>query len=111
MLAERANAKNVSADYAAGLVDSMLYDAELHSGYEPGFSAPVLIAVVREMRRAGDFVPSQAAVLKACTEHRKKFELHRARTQSLMNLRENAEAVIYAVRETPTDDWVDNGER
>jgi hypothetical protein len=28
-----------------------------------------------------------------------------------MNLRENAEAVIYAVGEIPTDDWVDTGEQ
>ena len=53
MLAERPNARNVSEDYAAGIVDSMLYDEELHGDYEPGFSAPVLVAVVRELRRTG----------------------------------------------------------
>ncbi len=80
MLAERPNARNVSEDYAAGIVDSMLYDEELHGDYERGLSAPVLVAVVRELRRTGgDFVPSPAVFLNACVQHRKKFAASRAR--------------------------------
>jgi hypothetical protein len=106
MLAERPNAKSVGPDYAGGLVDSLMYDDELHGEYEPGISAPVLISVIRELRRSGgDFVPSPDAFLKACVDHRKKFKDHARRTLNLMNVRDRAEAVLYALGETPTDDW------
>jgi hypothetical protein len=106
MLAERPNAKSVGADYAGGLVDSLLYDEELHGEYEPGISAPVLVAVIRELRRSGDFVPSQAQFLKACVEHRKKFKRYAQLTLNLINLRDRTAAVLYELGETPTDDWV-----
>ncbi len=75
MLDSMPNAKNVSPSYRYGLVDSMLRDPEVWGGYRPGFSYPVIAQVAREVRRMGDFAPSQAEFLKLCGKHRSSVSI------------------------------------
>ncbi len=96
MLASMPNAKNVAADYQFGIVDMLLRDEESwENGCEPGFSAPVFVSAIRQVRREEEFVPSAAKILKACKEHRKRFrQLLEYDVAALIEVRENAEAVL-----------------
>jgi hypothetical protein len=90
MLSERPNAGKVSPTYRFGIVDSMLYDEE----YAPGFSQPVVVRALRELRKASDFVPSPAEVLKTCKRQKRLFQELQRRTEQLIFIRQNAEAVV-----------------
>jgi len=96
MLASMPNAKNVAPDYQFGIVDMLERDEESwENGCEPGFSAPVFVSAIRQVRREEEFVPSAAKILKACKEHRKRFrQLLEYDVAALIEVRENAEAVL-----------------
>jgi hypothetical protein len=88
------NAKNVSASVRFGLVDSMLYDEEVWEGYRPGFSAPVIAQVGREVRRACQFAPGPAEFLKLCQKHRASFKELAFYADKLILVRQAAEDVL-----------------
>ena len=94
MLASMPNAKNVAPDYQFGIVDMLLRDEESwEKDCEPGFSAPVFVRAIRQVRRDEEFVPSAAKILKACHDHRKRFRRLGSDVEVLIQVRENAEAV------------------
>jgi hypothetical protein len=61
MLAAMPNAKNVATDYQFGITDMLMRDeASWEKDCEPGFSAPVFVCAIRQVRREEEFVPSAA---------------------------------------------------
>jgi hypothetical protein len=101
LLAERPNAGKVSPTYRFGIVDSMLYDEE----YAPGFSQPVVLRALRELRKASEFVPAPAEVLKTCARQKQSFGTLRLRTEQLIAVRENAEQILAEDRRLWEQDW------
>jgi hypothetical protein len=92
MLLAMPNAKNVAPDYSLGIVDMLVHDHESwERDCQPGFSAPVFICAIRQVRREQEFVPSAAAILKACKEHRARFRRLESEVTLLIHVRENAE--------------------
>jgi hypothetical protein len=91
MLAGAPNAKNVPPAYTFGLIDSILYDEELQERYGPGFSCPVVVCAIRQLRRDTSFIPTPAEVLEACRQHRRKFRDLQWTVDVLMRVRQNAE--------------------
>jgi hypothetical protein len=105
MLAGMPNAKNVAADYSYAVVDTILHDDEAwESGCEAGFSAPIFVCAIRQVRREEEFVPSAAKILKACQDHRKRFKQLGFEVEMLMTVRENAEKALLPVER---DDFSD----
>jgi hypothetical protein len=96
MLKRMPNAANVApADYAFGIVDTILHDPESgERDCEAGFSAPVFVSALRKVLRESKFVPSSAEVLEACQLYRKKFHDLRYDVTMLIEARESAERVI-----------------
>lgn len=94
MLAGAPNTKSVAPAYAFAIVDSILYDEEIQDGYGPGFSCPVVVGALRELRREMEFIPTAADVLQACRLHRRQFVEHQHIADVLIEVRRNAEEVI-----------------
>jgi hypothetical protein len=95
MLASMPNAKNVSPDYQFGIVDMLLRDEESwEKDCAPGFSAPIFVCAIRQIRREEEFVPSAAKLLKACKEHRRRFRQLGDEVAVLIGVRENAEETL-----------------
>jgi hypothetical protein len=95
MLASMPNAKNVAPDYQFGVVDMLVRDEEVwEKGCEPGFSAPVFVRAIRQVRREDEFVPAAAKILKACQQNRRHFRELGFNVTLLMQVRENAERVV-----------------
>jgi hypothetical protein len=90
------NAANVApADYAFGIVDTILHDPEVRErGCEPGFSAAIFVCALRKVSRVTKFVPSSAEILEACQFYRTLFREMRSNVALLIDVRENAEKVI-----------------
>jgi hypothetical protein len=106
MLAAMPNAKNVATDYQFGIVDMILRDEESwEKDCEPGFSAPVFVCAIRQVRREEEFVPSAAKILKACQEHRKRFKKLGVEVEVFIAVRENAEKALIPI-EYDDDDIV-----
>jgi hypothetical protein len=107
MLDSMPNAKNISPSYRFGLVDAMQHDPEVHERFGPGFSYAVIAQVVREIRRTAEFVPTHAAFLKLCSQHRSLFGKRQYSVECLINLRQNAEDVLIKTGDlkVPDDDW------
>jgi hypothetical protein len=107
MLAGYPNAKNVSEHYAAGIVDAVMDDPEVWQGYKPGFSCPVVVRVIREVKRSSKFVPAHAEFLELCQNHRKQFRRWQIDLRFLHNLRDAAEAILMNLGEVRYDDGDD----
>lgn len=90
MLNSMPNAGKVSPSYRFGVVDSMLNDEE----FAPGFSEAVVFRAIRQVRKAEKFVPSPAQFLEACKQQKRIFDEMHMRTEQLISIRENAEAVL-----------------
>jgi hypothetical protein len=108
MLSTAPNAKGVSELYAAALVDSIMDDPEVWQGYRPGFSAPVIIRVMREIRRKNTFVPTIAEFLDLCQKHRQQFRRWQWDLLTLLNLRDDAEGILISLGEVevePDEPW------
>jgi hypothetical protein len=84
------NAGRVSASYRFGIIDSIVYD----DAFAGGFSQPVVIRAIRELRKVQTFVPAPADFLKACMVEKRFFRESQMRTEQLVSIRENAEAVV-----------------
>ena len=96
MLAAMPNAKNVAPDYQFGIVDMLLHDEESwEKGCEPGFSAPVFVQAIRQVRREEEFVPTAAKILKACKEQRQRFRQLASEVEILIKVRENAKMIQF----------------
>ena len=108
MLASMPNAKNVATDYQFGIVDMLVHDHESwERDCQPGFSAPVFISAIRHVRREEEFVPSAAKILKACQTHRSRFRQLGSEAAVLIQVRENAEAVIAESKRKFAEDFGD----
>jgi hypothetical protein len=94
MLAGMPNAKNVAPDYQFSVVDTLHDDEIWEKGCEPGFSAPVFVCAIRQVRREEEFVPTAAKILKACQQQRKRFRELEGNVALLISVSENAEAVV-----------------
>jgi hypothetical protein len=94
MLAGFPNARGVSEHYAAGIVDAVMDDPEVWQGYEPGFSCPVIVRAIREVKRSSKFVPTHAELLELCQNHRRQFRQWQYDLLHLHNLRDAAEAIL-----------------
>jgi hypothetical protein len=94
MLAAAPNTKSVSPAYTFGLIDSILYDEDLQEGYGPGFSCPVVVCAIRQLRRDQSFIPAPAEVLQACLQHRRRFRDLGWTVAALIRVRQNAEELI-----------------
>jgi hypothetical protein len=96
MLASMPNANNVALDYVCSITDMLIRDEETREkGCEAGFSPPVFVSAIRQVRREQKFVPSAAEILEACKSQRKRFrQLLELDLAGLIQVRENAEAVL-----------------
>jgi hypothetical protein len=106
MLEQIQSAKNVTPAYQFGVVDMVLHDHDAwERGCEPGFSAPVFIAALREARRSDekDFAPGAARVLNCCLSNRKRFRQAGVDLQGLASLRHNAEQELAELQKFPVD--------
>jgi hypothetical protein len=91
MLLSMPNAKNVAPDYSIAIIDMLVHDHESwERDCQPGFSAPVFISALRQVRRETQFVPSAAEILEACKAHRKRFRQLESDVMLLIHVRENA---------------------
>jgi hypothetical protein len=107
MLAGMPNSANVSPFYRMGIVDSMLHDEE----FAPGFSAPVVIRAMRELRKATKFVPAPAELFDACKAQAQFLGEMRICTEQLASIRENAEAVVAEFNRKFEEDFGPDDER
>jgi hypothetical protein len=103
MLNQMPNTKGVSDDYRLGLSDSIMYDPEIAEGYRPGFSMPVYVQVVREIRRTCEFAPSQARFIELCQKHRIIFRDRQRDLLQLHSFRDRAEAILMNLGEVKYD--------
>jgi hypothetical protein len=94
MLNQMPNTKGVSDDYRLGLVDSLMYDPEVSGNYRPGFSMPVYLQVVREVRRSCEFAPAQAKFIELCQKYRTIFRDRQCDVFCLSSLRDDAESIL-----------------
>jgi hypothetical protein len=94
MLAGMPNAKNVAPDYQFSVVGTLHDDEIWEKDCDPGFSAPVFICAIKQVRREEEFVPTAAKILKACQQQRKRFRDLEHAANLLTAVRENAEAVV-----------------
>ncbi|OKO72011.1 hypothetical protein AC629_38695 [Bradyrhizobium sp. NAS80.1] len=104
MLASTPNAKGVTEHYAAALVDSMMDDPEIWQGHKPGFSAPVIVRTLREVRRASAFVPAHAEFISLCQKHRQQFNRWQLDLTTLHNIRDAAENILINLGEVAEPD-------
>jgi hypothetical protein len=99
------NGKKVSPNVRAGIVDSMLFDQAVHAGYDPGFSAPVIVEMAREVRRTTkEYLPMPAKILELCAESRARFARRRVITSLLMGIRQTAEDLLIETGEVKVGD-------
>jgi hypothetical protein len=92
MLLSMPNAKNVAPDYSIAIIDMLVHDHESwERDCQPGFSAPVFISALRQVRPETQFVPSAAEILEACKANRKRFRQLESDVTLLIHVRENAE--------------------
>jgi hypothetical protein len=108
MLAGFPNARNVSEHYAAGIVDAIMDDPEVWQGYDPGFSCPVVVRAIREIKRGSKFVPTHAEFLELCQNHRQQFWRLRWDMDNLRSLRGNAERILINLGEIEDVPWGDD---
>lgn len=94
MLAAAPNTKNVAPAYVFGLIDAFQHDEELWEGYRPGFSCAVVVVALRQLRRDTNFIPTPAEVFQACLRHRRRFRDLQWTTDTLLQVRQNAEEVV-----------------
>lgn len=94
MLASAPNAKSVAPAYTFAIIDSLQHDDEICQGYRPGFSPPVVVRAIRQLRRESNFVPTPAEIFRACQQHRVWFRERQRITGMLLQIRHNAEQVI-----------------
>ncbi len=94
MLAGAPNAKNVPPAYIFSLIDSILYDEEIHDGYGPGFSCPVVVRAIRQLRRTPASSRRPLRSFRACRQHRRKFRDCKQTVDVLIQVRRNAEEVV-----------------
>jgi hypothetical protein len=109
MLAGFPNAKGVSEHYAAGIVDAVMDDPEVSRGYQPGFSVPVIVRVIREIKRTSKFVPAHAELLDLCQKHRDQFRTWQYDVRCLQSIRDAAECILLNLGEVKCDgdeDWL-----
>lgn len=93
LLAAAPNSTKVPVDYTFGLVDSIMYDEELHRGYdEMGFSFATIALAIREVRRTCKYVPSAQEFLEACDGQRRSFRKLGDDVDLMIMVRERAEA-------------------
>jgi hypothetical protein len=105
------NGRNVSPSVRSGIVDSMLYDEEVHDGYKPGFSAPVVYEMALDIRRiTKDFLPMPAKILELCAGSRKRFARRRRLTEDLIEVRQAAEDLLIETGDVkvPEDEFLNN---
>jgi hypothetical protein len=104
------NGRNVSPNVRSGVVDSMMYDEEIHNGYRPGFSAAVVYEMTLDVRRiTSEYLPMPAKILELCAESRKRFKRRLRLTEILLDARQAAEDVLIELGEVkvPDDFWDD----
>lgn len=95
MLSAMPNARNVAPEYQFSVVDSIVHDDEnWERDCQPGFSPPVFVCAIRQVRRETEFVPSVAEILKACQQQRNRFRELGSNATLLAAVRENAETVV-----------------
>jgi len=105
MLRGMTNAANVAPDYSFQIVDILLHGHEAQErGCEAGFSPPIFIDALRQVRLETDYVPGPAAILKACKAHRERFRELAVTAETLLELRQNADDA------RRTLDWKDDGD-
>lgn len=111
MLAAAPNSGRVPVDYQFGLVDLILNDEELHRGYdELGFSMPVVVLAIREVRRECKYVPSAQELLEACQKHRRAFRDLAFDVDVMIEVRDLAELALAPSRtpaREPSDDHIE----
>ncbi|MET4788261.1 hypothetical protein ABIF64_000439 [Bradyrhizobium japonicum] len=99
MLAGFPNAKTVSEHYVSGIVDAAMDDEEVWQGYAPGFSTPVVVRTIREVKRSCTFVPAHAEFIELLQKHRQWFRSRQWDLLRLSDLRDRAEAILIGLGE------------
>lgn len=78
--------------YRCAVADGAYQDPEVWEHYEQGFSFAVVVKAVREARMGA--LPSPGSFLKLCIKHRRWFRTTHSDTNTLLNVRWEAEDAI-----------------
>ncbi|HEY5034226.1 MAG TPA: hypothetical protein VIJ30_03790 [Candidatus Dormibacteraeota bacterium] len=76
--------------------------------YRAGFSCPVVVSAIRQLRREQSFIPAPAEVLQACLKHRRGFRDLVWTMDVLIEVRANAEEVLVEDKRQYREDFGDD---